>query len=54
MRSILLGIARDLEHVLMLAALDEEGDRAGTLPQALEDAESAGERVAFLGLPWGR
>ena len=50
-RGILIGIARDFEHILMPAALDQKRDRARTLSQALEDAESAREDVAFLGCP---
>ena len=46
--SVLLGVARGLEHVVLPAALDQQGDRAGALPKTLEDGESAGEQISLL------
>ena len=47
---VLLGVARHLEHVLLPVALDEQRDRAGTLPEPLDDGEAAGKQVALLRL----
>ncbi len=50
MRAFVLGVACGLEHVVLAAALDQEGDGAGALAEALEHGEPAGEPIALLGL----
>ena len=45
----LVGVAGDLQDQRLAGPLDQERDRAGPLPQALEHLEIAGERAPLLG-----
>ena len=50
--SVLLRVTCSLEYVLLAIALDQQGDGTGALPKTLENGESVGKEVSFLGLRW--